>query len=160
MNGFRPIRRSDRDLGEDAAREILLNGYGCTLCVPGAEGYPYGVPMNYVMEGDRLLFHCSKAGGLLLESVGSGCRACVTVTERMEGVRSRSAIAFGTIREEPAMLPSVLKGIVDKYVPEPGRESAMRGIAHASQSATALVFEIEHISAKMVDKPEGRRSRR
>lgn len=156
MDGFRPIRRDDRDLGEDAAMEILRNGYSGTLSIMGSEGYPYGVPMNYCLDGDRVLFHCSAQEGHLLESVGDGCRACFTVIERLEGVKSRSAIVFGTVRKDQSELGRALEGVVDKYVPEPGRESARAGIPHASGRATALVLGISHMSAKVVDKPAGR----
>ena len=156
MDGFRPIRRDDRDLGEDVAMEILRNGYSGTLCVMGADGYPYGVPMNYILAGNEILFHCSSQAGHLLESIDDGCRACFTVSERMEGVRSRSAIAFGDVRVDDTRLAEALNGIVDKYVPEPGRESARMDIPQASGKAVALVMGIAHASTKVVDKPAGR----
>ena len=156
MNGFRPIRRTDRDLGADAACEILENGYCGTLCVMGADGYPYGIPMNYVPDGNRLLFHCSAQEGHLLESVGNGCRACFTVIERLEGSRSRSAVIFGNLVRDSSMLTRTLDGIVDRYVPEPGREGAKKGMPYASGRATALVMTIDHMSAKVVDKPDNR----
>ncbi len=153
---FRTMRRNDRDLGTDVAFGIIRDGRSGVLCVDGAEGYPYGVPMNYSLDGDRILFHCSKHPGLLLESIGDGCRACFTVVEHLEGVRSRSAIAFGTVREDPDSMQRCLEGVIDKYVPEPGRADAKDGIPSAAERATALVFTIEHVSAKVVDRPEGR----
>ena len=89
-------------------------------------------------------------------SIDDGCRACFTVSERMEGVRSRSAIAFGDVRVDDTRLAEALNGIVDKYVPEPGREGARMGIPQASGRAVALVMGIAHASAKVVDKPAGR----
>ena len=156
MEGFRPIRRTERDLGEGAAMDILDKGYCGTLCVMGADGYPYGVPMNYCLARDEILFHCSSQEGHLLESVGDGCRACFTVSERLEGVRSRIAIAFGDVRTDETRLTEALEGIVDKYVPEQGREGARMWIPHASGRAVALVMRIAHVSAKIVDKPAGR----
>ena len=153
---FRTMRRVDRDLGADAAIGIIRDGHSGVLCVDGAEGYPYGVPMNYCFDGERILFHCSKHPGLLLESIGDGCRACFTVVEHLEGVRSRSAIAFGTVSEDPDSLRRCLEGVIDKYVPEPGRAGAKDGIPGAAGRATALVFTIEHVSAKVIDRPEGR----
>lgn len=156
MTEFRTIRRTDRDLGREAAMRILSEGYCGTLCVMGSIGYPYGVPMNYVSDNESILFHCSSRDGHLLESIGDRCRACFTVFERLEGARSRSAIAFGTVRADPTMLARTLNGIVDKYIPESGREAARIGIPHAEGGATALVFRIENVNAKVVDKPKGR----
>ena len=32
------------------------------LCTIGTDGYPYGTPVNYVRDGDRILFHGRKMG--------------------------------------------------------------------------------------------------
>lgn len=41
------IRRSDRAQSESTAVEILKKGSYGVLSTVGADGYPYGVPVNY-----------------------------------------------------------------------------------------------------------------
>lgn len=153
---FRDMRRRDRDLGDAEARRIIARGTHGVLCVQGAEGYPYGVPMCYVSDGERILMHISSREGLLRESIGDGCRCSFTVTEHVGGMRFNSAIAFGTVREEPGMRREVLESMVDKYVPGPGRAGARSGIPSAMGSVTAIAVVMEHVSGKTVDRPEGR----
>lgn len=60
------VRRQDRLLSEDEARELLRNGeYGVLSMVDGTgdEAVAYGVPVSYVWDGgDALYVHCAKEG--------------------------------------------------------------------------------------------------
>ena len=58
---FRELRRKNQQLSETEARSILKNGTHGVLSVQGDDGYPYGVPMNYVYGDDAIYFHCAKA---------------------------------------------------------------------------------------------------
>jgi uncharacterized protein len=62
MTAFRDIRRRDRALTEDQAREILARAEHGVLSTLGADGWPYGVPMNHVISGDVLYLHCALEG--------------------------------------------------------------------------------------------------
>ncbi len=60
------VRRQDRLFSEDEARELLRGGeYGVLSMVDGTsdEVEAYGVPVNYVWNGDDTLYvHCAKEG--------------------------------------------------------------------------------------------------
>ena len=62
MTAFREIRRSDRALTEDQAREILARAEHGVLATVGADGWPYAVPVNHVVSGDALYIHCAMEG--------------------------------------------------------------------------------------------------
>ena len=45
---FREMRRKDRQVFDNLVTEILESGEYGVLSVFGENGYPYGVPVNYV----------------------------------------------------------------------------------------------------------------
>ena len=59
---FREMRRHKQLLSEVVSREILERNTSGVLSLMGDDGYPYGVPLSYVLVGDKLFFHCAKAG--------------------------------------------------------------------------------------------------
>ena len=59
---FRELRRKHQQLSETEARSILKSGTYGVLSVQGDDGYPYGVPLNYVYGDDAIYFHCAKEG--------------------------------------------------------------------------------------------------
>ena len=59
---FREMRRNKQLLAEDVSREILGRNTSGVLSLLGDEGYPYGVPLSYVLVGDKIFFHCAKTG--------------------------------------------------------------------------------------------------
>jgi len=62
MAAFRDIRRSDRAVSEQQAREILARAEHGVLATVGADGWPYAVPVNHVLAGDVLYIHCALEG--------------------------------------------------------------------------------------------------
>ena len=72
---MREMRRKDRQLPEEEAVRLLEScrfGVLCTVC---ADGTPYGIPMNHVLDGRILYMHCASAGGLKLENIARSPRA-------------------------------------------------------------------------------------
>lgn len=68
---FRQMRRINQQLPEPVVSAILKQGAYGVLSVQGDDGYPYGVPLNYVISGQinrktdgclSLYFHCAKSG--------------------------------------------------------------------------------------------------
>lgn len=55
------VRRQDRLLGEERARELLRGGEYGFLAMASDEG-GYGIPVNYVAEGDTIYIHCAPEG--------------------------------------------------------------------------------------------------
>lgn len=60
---FYEMRRKDRLLTEKEAREILSEGEYGVLSTMGENGYPYGVPVNYVYPQRQYIFSlCRRCG--------------------------------------------------------------------------------------------------
>jgi hypothetical protein len=97
---LREIRRSDRALTEDQAREILARAEHGVLATVGAGGWPYAVPVNHVLAGDVLYIHCAQEGhkleNLAHEERVSFCAvASARVLPEALSTLYESAIVFG-----------------------------------------------------------------
>ncbi len=97
---FREVRRRDRALTEDQAREILARAEHGVLATVGADGWPYGVPVNHVLSGNVLYIHCAVEGHKLEniaheERVSFCAVAGATVLPAKLSTLYESAIAFG-----------------------------------------------------------------
>ena len=51
---FREIRRKDRILDNELAIRLLEEAEYGFLAMSGINGYGYGIPINYVKEGDSI----------------------------------------------------------------------------------------------------------
>lgn len=49
---FREMRRKDRKLSTDKAKEILTNSEYGVLATIAEDDYPYGVQVHYIYKGD------------------------------------------------------------------------------------------------------------
>lgn len=56
------MRRSDKVLGSDVAKQILVAGEYGVLSTVDADGQPYGVPLNYSFVDNGIYFHCALEG--------------------------------------------------------------------------------------------------
>ena len=60
---MRKMRRIKQQLEDSDALEVLKKGHRGVLSLIGDEGYPYGVPVNYVVGEDGHIFiHCASSG--------------------------------------------------------------------------------------------------
>lgn len=146
------MRRKDRQLTREETEKILReNDHGIlsTLC---ADGYPYGVPINYAYEDGKLYFHHTCEASQLGENISGETKACFTVVGATELLPSKfstkyeSVIAFGKIRameDKVVGLMHLVRGLSPDYL-EQGRK-------YAESSAGQVVvyeFEIEQMTGK------------
>src|SRR3981081_1926936 len=103
------LRRADRMMPEERARQFLQRGFSGRLATIGEDGYPYCVPLLYVCMDDQVLVHNTSVRGHLRANVDRGQRVCFEVDEpdqvfdygRFEcdsGLAYSSVILFGRIR--------------------------------------------------------------
>lgn len=150
---FREMRRKDRQVFDNLITEILESGEYGVLSVFGENGYPYGVPVNYVYMDDSIFFHCAKTGHKLDairdESKVSFC--VVTDTELIPedfSTKFKSAIAFGSAsiiegNEKKLALLELIKKYSKDFI-EKGRDYVKK-----EQSGTVIVkISIDHITGK------------
>lgn len=56
------VRRKERQIGRDEAVEILDAAEFAVISMCGADRRPYGIPINFARDGERLVFHCAPEG--------------------------------------------------------------------------------------------------
>ena len=59
---FREMRRKKQALPESECFAVLDRNTAGVLALSGDGGYPYAVPISYVRDGGRILFHSAKSG--------------------------------------------------------------------------------------------------
>lgn len=153
---FKDLRRQDRKLSEEDITTVLEYGKYGVLSLMEEHGYPYGVPMHYTMIEDTIYFHCSSQGGHKIDVIKSNSKACFTVIETEDGVKSKSVIAFGELIQVDDKRQMVLEGMVEKFVPEMAWQQAKANILDALQGIFAFKLKVDYLSGKWIDKPAGR----
>ena len=115
------MRRKDRAITENEASEILIKGeHGIlSMCSPENEGY--GIPLNYVLDNNKIYFHCA-ASGSKLDYLRNNNKVsfCVvgntTVIPSDFGALNESTIVSGTTSEvDGNEKREALKRIIEKY---------------------------------------------
>jgi len=56
------MRRKDREMDPDFAREVIDRSQYCVLACVTPDGKPYAIPLSIARDGDRLFFHSATAG--------------------------------------------------------------------------------------------------
>jgi nitroimidazol reductase NimA-like FMN-containing flavoprotein (pyridoxamine 5'-phosphate oxidase superfamily) len=154
MTAFRGIRRSDRALSEDQAREILARAEYGVLATLGADGWPYAVPLNYVLHGDALYLHCAIEGHKL-ENIANEERVsfCAVADARVLPAKLstlyESAVVFGraSLVTEPAEKRLALELLAARFCGSLTPE-AERAIATSSSKTAVVRIRLERITGK------------
>lgn len=97
---FRESRKPEKNLSEAEMKEILeVAEYG-VLATIGDDGYPYGVPLNFVYDGKAVYFHGAKEGHKV-DNLKFSSKVSFTVVVDTEvlpkefNTKFRSVILFG-----------------------------------------------------------------
>lgn len=153
---FREMRRKNCLLTNEAAEKILREGDYGVLALAGDDDYPYAVPINYAVEGNKIYFHSAKVGHKL-DAIRRNDKASFCVVDRREVVAEEfttyfsSAIAFGRIKlvednEDPDKLRG-LELLADKYSSTASNERRTKELGRLS-AVVIPVMTIEHLTGK------------
>ena len=152
---FRPLRRFKQAASSQECEAVLASAQRGILAVHGENGYPYGLPVNFLFLGGKIYFHCAKTGHKT-DAMRADGKVCFTVLS--EPVRNpgewwncfTSVICFGRVSEvtDENEKDRLLRKIGAKYFPEGYdlEEDMVKNARHA------LVMEItvDHMSGKHV----------
>jgi nitroimidazol reductase NimA-like FMN-containing flavoprotein (pyridoxamine 5'-phosphate oxidase superfamily) len=154
MPAFREIRRSERALTENQAREILARAEHGVLSTLGADGWPYAVPVNHVLSGDMIYIHCAVEGHKL-ENIAHEERVsfCAVADARVLPARLttlyESAIVFGraTLVADPTEKRRALELLAIRFCGalSPNAEKA---IATSASRTVVVRIRLERITGK------------
>jgi nitroimidazol reductase NimA-like FMN-containing flavoprotein (pyridoxamine 5'-phosphate oxidase superfamily) len=148
------MRRKNQQLSEKECVHILTSERRGVLSVHGENGYPYGMPMNFLYEEGKIYFHGAAVGhrmdSLRTDNKVSFCvydQGCYE--EGMLGPQISSVIVFGHIRfiENKAERIAIVRKIALKYEPADYVEKEIRQTEDAVQ---AYVLIIDRMTGKLV----------
>lgn len=154
---FRPVRRKNREISLEAAKDLLRTSRRGVLAVNGDNGYPYALPLNYLYDEDSntIIFHGARAGHKL-DSIKACDKVCFTVygnetiKEEAWAPYVQSTIVYGRCHlvddQERAM--GILRNLARKYYPS--EDIIDEEIAKAGKAVQMFQIEIEHISGKEI----------
>ena len=153
---FRKMRRTKCELRSDTAEKILREGIFGVLSLSGDDGYCYGVPINYAVEGNKIFFHSAKSGHKL-DAIKNNDKVSFCVVDMHEVVAEEftsyfsSVIAFGRIKilsdDEVEAKRHALELLADKYSPNVNSELREKELSRVN-AVSILVLEIEHLTGK------------
>lgn len=151
---FRNMRRKDRLVSQERAEEVLNSGTNGILSVTGDDGWPYGVPMNYVYTDGKIYLHCAHTGHKV-DAIKNDSRVCFTVVGADNIVPERcttmyvSAICFGyaSIVEDPEAKHKALVALAEKFSPN-HMDYGMEHIRKDGHRCSVMEIKIEHMTAK------------
>ena len=154
---FRPIRRKQKEISIEQAKQLLKSERRGVLAVNGDEGYPYAMPINYIYdeEENRIYFHGAKVGHKV-DSLKANDKVCFTVYGN-ESIKEeewapflQSTIVFGRCffiqDHERAM--KVIKKMAMKYYPN--EELVDEEIEASGKAVLMFEIEIEYMSGKEI----------
>ena len=152
---FREMRRHKQLLSEVVSREILEKNTSGVLSLMGDDGYPYGVPLSYVLVGDKLFFHCAKAGHKI-DAIRREGKASFCVIDQDKIISEeyttyfRSVIAFGRVHilEDEEEKRNALRLLAGKYSAEQGEAGIEAEIDKSFANVCMLQFDLEHVTGK------------
>ena len=152
---FREMRRKKQKLSKEECDRILYNGTSGVLALHGDDGYPYAVPISYVYDGEKLLFHSAK-NGHKIDAIIKNAAASFCVIDQDQIVPEeyttyfRSIIAFGKIRilEDDAEKRSAIEKLAVKYAPDDTAENRNNAIDREWKLLCMMEMEIEHLTGK------------
>lgn len=148
------MRRKDREASESVARGILQCGEYGVLSTVGSDGFPYGVPLNYVFDGEKIYFHCALDSGHKQENLNYCNKVSFCVVASSEVVKEKfttkfaSAVVFGTAQKTIEKKQYALEKLVEKYSPE-FEEQGMAEIKSAIAHTDIFEISVEKLSAKV-----------
>lgn len=152
---FRPMRRNKQQLTDSESRDILTKATSGVLALLGDHGYPYAVPLSFVLYENLLYFH-SAVEGHKIEAVRNDEKAsfCVIGQDNVCGEKFstdyRSVIAFGKISvvSDTDERRLALTLLADKYSPQVAEPEVRATLDSAWNRVAILRFEIRNLSGK------------
>lgn len=159
----REMRRKKQELSQSECIAILERRTSGVLAVLGDDGFPYAVPLSYVHDEGRLLFHCAPTGHKL-DAIERCGKASFCVIDEDDVVAAeyttyfRSVIAFGRARiiRDEADRRRALELLAAKYAPD-DEEGRLQEVDKLIGRTCMVELAIEHMSGKQAIELVGKR---
>lgn len=149
------MRRSKQELTQEECVQILKVQPRGFLSLIIEKDYPYSIPMNYVYDRNKIIFH-SAMEGQMFDSIKKHDKVSFTVINDGKQEENewwyvfKSVILFGRIKvvenEEERIRKLTLLG--NKYFPS--EEYTQNEIKKSLKRTLVLEIDIEHMTGKIV----------
>ncbi len=151
---FTKMRRKRQQLSDEEAIELLRHATSGVLSVLDEKGYPYGVPISYVYDNNKLYFH-SALNGHKIDAIRHADKATFTIICKDEihpetfTTYFRSVICFGRVRliEDETEKYQALYRLGKQYNPD-DEEVLEAEIKKGGNHVAVIELAIEHITGK------------
>lgn len=155
---FRKVRKIKNELDEKTTKEVLKKAPRGVLALNGDDGYPYGLPLNYVYDEDNnaLYFHGTKTG-YKIDCIEKSPKASFTALLE-EGVSDdgwsknvSSVVAYGLLEEieDSDFARDALVKLAQKYYPS--EDLIEDNIKANFKNTKMLAFHINYMTGKRVN---------
>ncbi|MFT5872162.1 MAG: nitroimidazol reductase NimA-like FMN-containing flavoprotein [Clostridium sp.] len=150
---FKEMRRSDKMLTNEEMLEIMDTVEYGILSTVGENGFPYGVPVNFLYKDGNVYFH-SALSGHKLDNIELNNKVSFCVVKDVElipddfSTKFKSVICFGEVKE---IVNEKKQEIFVLFLEKFSKDFMGTGLEYIKKdSAKAKVYEIEikHITAK------------
>lgn len=155
---FRKIRKVKNELSPDATKEVLKKAPRGVLALHGDDGYPYGLPLNYIYdeENQALYFHGTKTG-YKIDCIDKDPKACFTaileegISEDGWSKNVSSVIAYGLVEEieDLDFARNAMIKLAGKYYPN--KELIDENMKASFKNTKMLAFHITYMTGKKVN---------
>ncbi len=150
----RAMRRRDREVSPQQARDILARAEHGVLATIGEDGWPYAVPLNHVLLGDALYVHCASEGHKLAniahDARVSYCAvASAKVVPEMLSTLYESTVVFGraAVVTDVEEKRRALVALVRRFAADMAADTE-RAFRDWGPKTTVFRIEIERITGK------------
>ena len=152
---FKPMkRRPEREISKDEAISLLKQAeYGVLSLASTENGYPYGVPINYIYDDNNLYFHCG-TNGQKLDIIKHNDKACFTVVLDAKVLRQqhstayKSVIAFGRCKPIFGNLKDAMLLKFGLHFAADFPEEIKKNIEKKGAVTAIIKFEIDFVTGK------------
>lgn len=153
------VRRQDRLLDEERAQELLRTAEYGVLSMADSEGHPYGLPLNYVWDGDSTLYvHCAPEGKKL-HILAANPHASFCVVGRTHLLPSHFTTEYESIVlegcaslvENEEEKRCALRLLIEKLAPN-DVEAGLRNIEKSLHRTAIIRMEVKQWSGKRKQK--------
>lgn len=154
------VRRQDRLLDEQRARQLLQTGEYGVLSMTDEAGVAYGIPINFVYDGNKSLYmHCAPEGRKR-KAIAKNAQVSFCIVGHTQVLSSKfttnyeSVVLSGNIRsvQDEQECWRALRLFLEKYAPN-DLEQGMRYSEKSFHRTSVLRLDIDTFSGKTKNIP-------
>jgi uncharacterized protein len=151
---MRAMRKKESEIPKEGSLSILKSAEYGVLSTLGKDGVPYGVPMNFVFEGEEIFLHGAKEGHKI-DNIAGNDNVCFTVVGSATFIPDRSTTAYesvivfgkATIVSSEGEKRDIMSKFVKRFTPD-RYEEMMKGVDRALPAVSAIRIKITGMTGK------------